>query len=394
MILLISAVFPPEPVVSAQISLELAYSLSVIGEVVVISPKPSRPAGSIYTEQSNDLLPFKKITLKSYISPGQSMIGRMIESISFGHACRKFIKANSKKISLIYANTWPLFAQLAVAKASSKYNILLVTHVQDIYPETLTNKLDKAGFLVKKLLLPIDSYILKKSKVVIAIGHRMADYLVNSRGIPASEIEVIYNWQDEARFHKVASRHKKNEYFTFVYLGSISPSANIESVINAFGKTELKKLKLIIAGSGNSKKTCTTSASKYPDRDITFIDAPSYKTPELLSMADVLILPLKKGVGKYSIPSKLAGYMHSGKPVLAYIDADSDAADIIIDAGCGWVVQSGDEPALVKKMEEVVIMQDETLSKYGSAGKVYALQYLSKKANLEKLIEAIERVLV
>ena len=36
----------------------------------------------------------------------------------------------------------------------------------------------------------------------------------------------------------------------------------------------------------------------------------------------------------------------------------------------------------------------ETLSKFGSAGKVYALQYLSKKANLEKLIEAIERVLV
>ncbi len=394
MILLISAVFPPEPVVSAQISLELAYSLSVTKDVVVISPKPSRPAGSDYKEHSTLLFPFKKITLKSYICPGPSKIGRMIESISFGHACRKYIEANSRRISLIYANTWPLFAQLAVAKTCSKYNITLITHVQDIYPETLTNKLGKAGILLEKVLLPIDSYVLKESKIVIAIGRKMADYLVSSRGIQTQKMEVIYNWQDETRFNEIAPESQKKEYFTFAYLGSLSPSANIESVINAFGKTEHKKMRLIIAGSGNSKKACINTALTYPDRDITFIGASPEKTPEVLALADVLILPLKKGVGKYSIPSKLAGYMHSGIPVLAYIDADSDAADIIINAKCGWVIQSGDEPALVKKMEELVITPYEKLLTIGLAGKSYALNNLSKKVNLAKLTEVIEGVLV
>ncbi len=106
-------------------------------------------------------------------------------------------------------------------------------------------------------------------------------------------------------------------------------------------------------------------------------------------MADVLILPLKKGAGKYSIPSKLAGYMLSGKPVLAYIDTNSDAADIVTKAGCGWVISAGDETALINKMRELGNIPGGTLSIIGKAGRTYALEHLSKKANLEKLIQTI-----
>ena len=44
-ILIISAVFPPEPVVSAQISYDLAENLCKQNEVTVLCPKPTRPFG-------------------------------------------------------------------------------------------------------------------------------------------------------------------------------------------------------------------------------------------------------------------------------------------------------------------------------------------------------------
>jgi hypothetical protein len=45
--------------------------------------------------------------------------------------------------------------------------------------------------------------------------------------------------------------------------------------------------------------------------------------------------------------------MLSSKPVLAFIDKESDAADIIRNAECGWIVPSGNIQALTMKMQEI-----------------------------------------
>jgi len=387
--LIITAVFPPEPVVSAQISNDLAREISEKVDVVVLCPKPSRPAGSAFQLSPAPQIQFKRIILSSFLSPGASMIGRMIESLSFGRACKKYIRAHSEKISVIYANTWPLFAQLSVVKSCIKYNIPLILHIQDIYPETLTDKLGLAGGLIKKVLLPIDRFVLRNSRTIVTIGQRMAEFISATRGIDNIKIAVIYNWQDESRFKEPEYIQKAEPGLTFMYLGSLSPSANIEAVIEAFGDAGLRDSTLVIAGSGNSKQSCIQASSVYPNANIRFVDAPSDKVPELLASANVLILPLKKGIGKYSTPSKLAGYMLSSKPVLAFIDKESDAADIIRNAECGWIVPSGNIQALTMKMQEISSFPKTALTVPGQSGRSYALKHLSKAVNLAKLTDLI-----
>jgi hypothetical protein len=44
-VVVISAVFPPEPVVSATLSADLARELAKKNNVTVLSPMPSRPLG-------------------------------------------------------------------------------------------------------------------------------------------------------------------------------------------------------------------------------------------------------------------------------------------------------------------------------------------------------------
>ncbi|MCB4234535.1 hypothetical protein LDL59_03830 [Kaistella anthropi] len=90
-ILIISCVFPPEPVVSAQLSLDIAEALSKNNDVTVISPRPTRPMDFKFDEKQSNY-PFTHIVADSFTYPKSKIYGRMKESYSFGRWCEKYIK--------------------------------------------------------------------------------------------------------------------------------------------------------------------------------------------------------------------------------------------------------------------------------------------------------------
>jgi len=108
MILIVTAVFPPEPVVSAILSRDLAETLSSIGQVVVISPKPTRPFGFIFSEIHNIETIYKHNVLESYTNSKSSIFGRIAESYSFGKSTTAYISDYHDVIKVVYVNTWPL----------------------------------------------------------------------------------------------------------------------------------------------------------------------------------------------------------------------------------------------------------------------------------------------
>lgn len=196
-VLIISALFPPEPIVSANLSRDIASMLSKNNYVTVVCPYPTRPHGYIFENKMADN-DYNVIKLNSYTcSESKKIIGRIRESYSFGLHCAWYIANNRDKIDIIYANTWPLFAQYFVVKAAKKYNIPITMHVQDLYPESISNKFPLLNTLLTYFLLPIDQYVLANATNVIAISNKMKDYLVNSRKIDSDKIVVVQNWQDE-----------------------------------------------------------------------------------------------------------------------------------------------------------------------------------------------------
>ena len=92
-ILIVTAVFSPEPVVSAKLSEDLAHELSKTNTVSVISPKPTRPFGFKLNEKDINKS-YSLINLDSYTCPESNVYGRFKESYSFGLACSKYIKEN------------------------------------------------------------------------------------------------------------------------------------------------------------------------------------------------------------------------------------------------------------------------------------------------------------
>ena len=44
-------------------------------------------------------------------------------------------------------NSWPVFAQYLTVKTANKFCISIITHIQDVYPESLSTKIPILGFL-------------------------------------------------------------------------------------------------------------------------------------------------------------------------------------------------------------------------------------------------------
>lgn len=388
-LLLVSCVFPPEPVVSARLSDDIFRSIKKEGfGVKVFHPKATRPNGYSFDE-SLTIGP-DEIVSDSFTCPKSSLFGRFKESYSFGKATAQYIKQNCLEIWAIYANTWPLFGQYFLAKAAKKYGIPYYIHIQDIYPESYCYKLPKPlGAVLHKVMLPIDKYVLRNAKGVIAISPSMIPYLSETRGVDTSKFTLVRNWQDDrAYIDAYKPIAEKGGEFNIMYLGSINPTANVALIIRACKILDHTQFLLSIMGDGPEKDNCM-SLAKQVGINVSFNTVAPERVAEVQGTADVLVLCLKKGVAKTATPSKLTAYMLSGRPIIVSVDLDSDCANIIKEAGCGIVVEPDNETALSKAIHELSQKSVEELNEMGKAAFDYAVEHLSKERNLSILTNLI-----
>lgn len=395
-ILIATAVFPPEPVVSAKISSDLANSLTDLGhKVTVVSPRPTRPAGFHFDKVDLKPKTYRHINTDSFVCPESKMFGRFRESISFGKAVSRIIRKEHDDIDVIYANVWPLFSQLYIAREAKKYGIPYCMHIQDIYPEQLCQKVNRVvGLTLKTILLPIDKYVLRNAHKVIAISEEGGKYLKESRGLKDSQMCVVRNWQDDEAFQNayVPIEHEEGK-LNFMFVGTVNPTVNLEFMITAFSKIDRDKYNLSVVGNGVKKEDCKKLCTELSvPADFSAVIAE--EVPEKQLEADVLILSLLPGVAKTATPSKLTAYMFSGRPILACVDKDSDTASIINDSNCGIVVDPSDQQGLVEAINSFINMPVEELNSMGTSGMEMAKKRLSKEKNLEALSRIVTELMI
>jgi glycosyltransferase involved in cell wall biosynthesis len=220
---------------------------------------------------------------------------------------------------------------------------------------------------------------------------------VTDRGIAPAKVVLVSNWIDEERFSRMPERREacsrydvREDLFTFLYLGNIGHVAGVEFVIVAFHAARLSGAQLVIVGDGSAKQRCVALVRDLGAERVRFISSPEVENvPLLQSLGHVCLLPLRKGAGMSSIPSKLLAYMLSAKPVLATVDAQSDTARCIREADCGWVGEPEDVKWLSHLMTDVAGMPSPTLEAIGRRGREYGLGNFSKAAGVERLASTI-----
>jgi colanic acid biosynthesis glycosyl transferase WcaI len=407
-IVLISCVFPPEPVVSSKTSFQLANALSDRGhEVIVICPFPSRPSGKAYDgftrkfykkDKVNDNLSI--IRCFSIFSRSSSFYSRFIENISFGFF--SFIMfLLLRRVDVVYTNTWPIFASSLILFASKVKRTPIISFVQDLYPETLVyqNRVKENSILVT-ILRRIDKFLSLKTDHLIVISKNF-EQRFRKLGIREEKISFIENWSDDRFNKRVLDFNFKKKInvpdgcFLSVYAGNISYTSGVGMLIQAFAEIEKRSPNtyLCIAGEGSFLSSAQNMARNLSCERIRFFSPwPEEETFAVLESADLLLLPTIGLSSLSSMPSKLINYMVSGRPILAQAIESSDLAQTIHLSQCGWVIPPDDMDMLIDEWIKITTYESDLLHRHGLKGEQYATAKCGSHANLPQLVNIIENL--
>lgn len=394
-ILLITAVYPPEPVVSARLSQDLREYLVERGHTVhVLCPVPSRGG-----HDTAGAAPGAVTKLNSYRCPVSRLIGRARESWDFGRRAADWIAAQPQgSFDVIYANVWPLLAPYHIVCAARACAIPVVMHVQDVYPESLATKLPTILYRLASLPLKAwDRAVVRRCAAIVLPSVRIGRAYSLSRKLDG-RVHVVRNWVDPTPFDVLHDRSAVcREYdvptdrFTFMYLGNLSALSALDTAICAFASAADDTQQFVIVGEGSLKKHCQEIVRSQALKNIWFRSEPdAAKVARVQSMADAFVLPTRRGGSISSTPSKCISYMLSAKPIIGAVDAQSDTADDLRSAECAWLCAPGDSSDLAGCMRAAREASLCTVREMGRSGRGYAMRCFAKDVCLPLMADIIE----
>ena len=238
----------------------------------------------------------------------------------------------------------PVIADVALLVAR-RFDAPLVVISQDVFPEVAVElkRLDNP-LVVAALRLAIRFY-LERADRVVAIGSTMRSRLAE-KGADPDNVVVIPNWVDvdaltpRPRDNEWARDHDLAEPFVVMHSGNIGHAQNLDALIrSATFLRDLDDLRIVLIGGGARRQELKDLARLLEVEQVRFLGyQPRDVLPESLSSADVHVVGLARGLSGYVVPSRLYGILAVGRPVIVAADAESETAQVVVEAQAGVVV--------------------------------------------------------
>jgi colanic acid biosynthesis glycosyl transferase WcaI len=136
-----------------------------------------------------------------------------------------------------------------------------------------------------------------------------------------------------------------------MYAGNVGFSQSLDMIVAA--ARAIPEATFVINGHGAARPRLEAAADGVAN--IRFGDhQPADRLNEVLATGDIHLVPLRRGLGRVSVPSKIYSILAAGRPVVAAIDADSEINRIVTSAGCGVVVAPDDTQAFIVAIRTVL----------------------------------------
>ncbi len=176
-----------------------------------------------------------------------------------------------------------------------------------------------------------------------------------------------------------------------VYSGNVGFSQSLELMIAA--ARELPEVTFLISGDGSAKQTLVDQARSGGGVSNLHFSGyqPKHRLSELLSIADVHVVPLRAGLGSVSVPSKTYSILASGRPILASIDSGTEVPRILEASGAGVAVLP-DRADLFIGALRTMLADPDALAARGAAGRAWVEQAASPAAVARAYEDLVRRL--
>ncbi len=400
-LILLTQWFDPEPTFKG---LLFARALQARGFAVeVVTGFPNYPGGKLY--EGYRVRPIRRETiggiavtrLALYPSHGQSGVGRAFNYLSFMTSAFLYLTFAARRADVMYAYHPPMTVGLAAAAARIFRRTPLVLDIQDMWPETLaaTGMVNSPRAL--SLIGAMCNWVYRKVSHIVVLSPGFAASL-ESKGVPAEKISVIYNWADTAALCTPGSAAPEGmirpNRFGVLFAGNMGKAQALDTVIDAAKLIAAQDapIDFIMLGGGVEVERLQQRSAAENIGNVRFLpQVPMTDVGRYLQAADCLLVHLRDDpLFTITVPSKTQAYMAVGKPIL--MGVAGDAAALVEQAGCGIVTVPEDAPQLAQAVLAMAALPPAQRAAMGAAGRDLYERELSLDAGVAKFEALFLRV--
>ncbi|MCA9751615.1 MAG: glycosyltransferase family 4 protein, partial [Gemmatimonadetes bacterium] len=335
-LLLINQHYPPDAGATGKVLAELREELAHRGHAVTaLTGRPS------YREARGTEAPARErrhgVTVERVrvLPRRDGALGRMAHYLSFAVAATwRGLRLERPDAILAFSST-PFFGGLAVRVLAALKRVPYVYVVQDAWPEIAVALGALRPGWRERVARLFEGWTWRGAERVIVIGEELAT-LAAVRGVAADRVSVIENWADASRIvPQHISRFRRDlgfsdDDFVVEYAGNLGHAQALDTVLEAARvvRETSRAIRFLFVGEGARAATFRRRAELVPGV-VCAPFQPEDRLSDVLAAADLGVVPLKSGLARYCVPSKVYSILASGRPVAAAVDADSEVARLI-----------------------------------------------------------------
>lgn len=358
----------PTGVVMTRIALELAergHQLHVVTSLPWYREHAIEPGweGKLVRHEDTD---WGRITrLHPFPTDKTNIPARALGFAGFTAEALAFAAATRHRPDVVMAMSPPLTLAQAGWAAAKARRAPMVFNIQDVFPDAAveTGTLTNPKVIAAASRLERWSYQLADAVTVLSDDLRdnvVAKLAGHRRGSP-DKVRVIPNFVDTALITPGPTdgayrRELGLEGKTVVlYAGNVGFSQSLDLLVEAARRNLERRpdVAFLVNGGGSALIGLREAAADLPNVHFGGFQPPERLT-DLLATGDIHLVPLKRGLAKASVPSKLYSILAAGRPVLASVDEGTEVARTVTAAGAGLAVPPDDPDAFCAGLDQLL----------------------------------------
>jgi glycosyltransferase involved in cell wall biosynthesis len=391
-ILLLNQYYPPDTSATAKMAVQVAEKLAERHQVTVVAGRPSYDPDEFYPfaflrRDIRDNVTVERVASTAY--PRHQMRRRVSNYLSY--LALAVPRALAIHPDIVLAMTDPPVAGIAGAFIARMADRPFVYNIRDLYPDMAIG-----GDIVQPNRW-VDRWekmhrrALHQAARVIVLGDDMRERII-SKGVSPDRVVVV---RDGASFPPllperddlVVQKIRCGFPFVVLHAGNLGFYGAWDSVLKAADILRNENTGLVFVGDGANRAAMEISAKPLPNvRFLPFF--PIEQVSHVMMAGDVHIVTVRRGLEGVVVPSKLYSILAAGRPVLAIAAAESDAARIVRESGCGISADPDDPAAIAAAIRELRNDQNR-LIQMGIRAKETAAKY-ARVDELERFAEVVE----
>ena len=283
------------------------------------------------------------------------LVSRAINYGRFRRGAQRLLASLVAPGDVVVVMTDPPLLGAAVTDIAVKCGARVVHWIQDIYPEILTAHLGAFVALPLNPLRALRDVAWLTASRCVTLGEDMAQ-TVAARGVPADRITILPNWAPRelhapAASETIAARRAAwgvADKFVVAYSGNLGRVHEFTTVLDAAERLKARPdIVFLFIGTGARFAAVSTAARSRGLDNLRLLPPESRADlPAALAAADAHLVTLKPGFARLVYPSKMAGVLAAGRPVLFVGPTDGEIARLIAREECGAAFAPADGAAL------------------------------------------------